>query len=406
MKWFRNFFPMLAAAALLLSLPLYAEQNEGIQDAKNFDGVIANILAEGDSLAARYQPSDAVVVSDGFSRLYFDQFESSGLEFILSMHDNRLVMQIELSFGQLIDLTIRSSEPALVQQEWQALSAMMQQIPVHELNQESWGGNFTRSFIILLREGVEAILIIALLVAFLKRGGNADKLWLVWSGVAVALVLSVALAMLFTYVMDGAGKYREIMEGVVLLMSSALLLYTSIWLLSQQESQQWQQFLKNSIQSELNRSNQSVLFFMSFIAVFREGAETILFYQALRIDTQSYVDALWLGAAVAAVLLVAFYLGINRVMRVFRLDYFFKGTAVLLFAFAAAFTGKGIMELQAGGAVSVTTIEGMGMLPMLGVFPTMEGILAQLAVILLYAMTLVIYFKMQSQKNQPVMAES
>lgn len=399
MKQVTRLFHSVMLLVLLTALPLHANEAEGIQDAKNFDGVIANIVDEGERLAQTYHPDDAVAVSDGFSRLYFDQFESSGLEFILSMHNNNLVMQIELSFGQLIDMTIRSTEPALVQQEWSKLARMMQQIPVAELNQESWGGNFTKSLIILLREGVEAILIIALLVAFLKRGGNGDKLWLVWSGVAVALAFSVVLAIVFTYVMDGAGKYREIMEGVVLLMSTALLLYTSIWLLSQQESKQWQQFLKNSIQSELNRSNQSVLFFMSFVAVFREGAETILFYQALRIDTQSYTDALWIGAAVATVLLVMFYVGIHRIMRVFRLDYFFKGTAVLLFIFATAFTGKGVMELQAGGAISVTAIEGMGMAPMLGIFPTLEGVLAQLSVIVLYAMSLVIYFRIQAQKN-------
>ena len=379
----------------------YAAQEEMVQDARNFDGVIANIIDSGDQLANNYQPADAVMVSDGFSRLYFDQFESSGLEFMLSMYSETMLAEIELSFGELTELAIRGKEPHIIKEHWSELSGKLQAIPVGELNQESWIGNLTKSLIILLREGIEAILIIALLVAFLKRGGNGDKLWLVWSGAIVALLLSVLLAFVITYLLEGVGgKQREIMEGGILLISSGLLLYTSLWLLSQQDSKNWQKYLQSSIQTELNRSNQSVLFVMSFAAVFREGAETILFYQALMIDTQNYGDALWIGAGIASLLLVIFYFGVNRIMRLFRLDYFFKGTAVLLFMFATVFTGKGIMELQAGGAMSVTSIDNMGMIPTLGVFPTIEGLSAQALMIMLYLLSLIIYLRVKLIKDR------
>lgn len=402
----KTFMTVCWASFMMLTLtPLAWAEADAVEDARNFDGVISQIIERGDVIAQNYQPQDAVKASDGFSRLYFDQFESSGLEFILSMYSSDMVAEIELQFGQLTNVSIRGEAPPVVISEWQALTTMLKAIPIDELNQESWLGNFTKSFTILLREGIEAILILSLLIAFLRRSGNGDKLWLVWSGAVIAMALSVVLAVILTLILEGAGQQREMMEGVVLLISALLLFYTSVWLLSQQDSKHWQQYLQQSIQQELNHSNQSVIFFMSFAAVFREGAETLLFYQALRIDTQNYIDSLWIGAAVAAVALVVFYFSVNRFVQLFRLDYFFKATAVLLFSFAAVFTGKGIMELQAAGSVAVTRMDNLDMIPMLGFFPTVEGVTAQFAVILLYVLSIALYLliKWKNANNAPAL---
>jgi high-affinity iron transporter len=173
---------------------------------------------------------------------------------------------------------------------------------------------------------------------------------------------------------------------VVLLAAAALLCYVSLWLLSQKEARHWQQFLRQRIEQELARSNQWAVFLMAFIAVFREGAETILFYQALMIESQAFDQALWAGAATAAVLLVLCYFGLNRIIRLIRLDYFFKATAAMLFTMALIFTGKGVMEMQAAGWLSASVLDGYPMLPVLGVFPTREALGSQALLIVTFGL--------------------
>lgn len=356
-----------------------------VDDARNFDQVLSNLIINGDRLVEKYQPSKSLTTSDGFSRLYFDQFESSGLEFRLANYEPELTARIELGFTTLIQSSVNSAEADVVRSQWLELKIHLQQIETDKLNTESWAGSFVQSFLILLREGVEAILLILLLVTLLSRSGHGDKLWLIWGGAATALLASVGLAFLLQLMLKNAGQTREVLEGAILLCAAALLCYVSLWLLSQKESKQWQKFLHQHIEQGLKRSNQFAVFFMAFIAVFREGAETILFYQALLIESQSSHNALWLGASLALALLLLFYFGLDMIIRRIRLDYFFKFTAISLFLMALIFTGKGVMELQASGFLSVTSIKGMIMLPLLGVFPTLEGVLSQLSVVVLFA---------------------
>lgn len=388
---------LLLAALTVITMPVSA-----LEDARNFDAVLANLIAEGDQLAQRYSPSQSLPVSDGFSRLYFDQFESSGLEFRLATQEADLTAKIELGFTGLIQASLRSAESSTILGQWEALKSNLQRIDTTALNSESWMGNFVQSLLILLREGVEAILLVALLVTLLTRSGHGDKIPLIWYGASSALLASVALAYGLQALIgqiSTIGQTREMIEGLVLLTAAALLCYVSFWLLSQKESQHWQQFLMQHIEQELARSNQVAVFLMAFVAVFREGAETILFYQALMIESQSFDQALWAGAVTAALLLIGFYLGLNRIVRTIRLDYFFKATAGLLFIMAVVFTGKGVMELQASGSLPVTAIDGMVMSPMLGVFPTVEGLSVQLLILFSFAALVYSHKKMRDKEK-------
>jgi high-affinity iron transporter len=390
-------FAIALTTCLLFMVSL---SSHAMDDARNFDAVINNLILEGNQITEDYDPRQTLPTSDRFSRLYFDQFESSGLEFRLSAVSPELTARIELGFGQIINSAIRGVDPVKLEDQWSQLKESLLTIPTDELNHENWLGSFTQSLIILLREGVEAILLIALLVTLLARGGHGDKIWLIWAGAGTALLASIAGAYALNAILANAGKTREMMEGIVLMVAAALLCYVSLWLLSQRESKQWQQFLHQKIQQELQQSNQVAVFFMAFIAVFREGAETILFYQALMIETQTFDNALLAGALTAAILLVGFYFGMNKIVRWVRLDYFFKGTAILLFFMAVIFTGKGVMELQISGLIAVTTIQGMGLFPMLGIFPTIEGLGSQAAIIVLYAS---IFFISYLWKNRTTM---
>lgn len=372
---------LLVTFVALIGLPASA-----LEDARNFDAVLVNLVHTGDQLAHDYSPAHSLKTSDGFSRLYFDQFESSGLEFRLAAQEAELTARIELEFTALIQTSLRGAAPAAVTGQWNQLKTELQRIDTAALNSESWLGSFVQSLLILLREGVEAILLVALLVTLLTRSGHGDKVALIWYGAASALVASAGLAYALQSLLTGhAGQTRELVEGLVLLTAALLLGYVSFWLLSQKEARHWQKFLTERIEQELARSNQLAVFLMAFVAVFREGAETILFYQALMIESQSFDQALWAGAATAALLLAGFYFGLNRIIGLIRLDYFFKATACLLLVMALVFTGKGVMELQAAGSLLATPVDGVLMLPALGIFPTLEALGSQLSLLLVFA---------------------
>lgn len=373
------FIGVLCSLFATLSLPAFA-----VKDARNFDRVLANLIEQGDHLASHYDPSDSIATSDGFSRLYFDQFESSGLEFRLAATNANLTARIELGFSSLIHTSIESGAKSDILNQWNNLRVHLQSINTSKLNSDTWIGSFTQSLLILLREGVEAILLITLLITLLTRSGHGDKIYLIWSGVFAAVLASVVLAWGLQALINNIGKTREMIEGVILLAAALLLCYVSFWLLSQKESRQWQQYLYKRIEQELERSNQLAVFLMAFVAVFREGAETILFYQALIIESQSYNQALWVGGLTAVCLLVGIYFSLNKLIRLIKLDYFFKVTAIMLFIMAVVFTGKGVMELQASSLIPITKLEGMIMVPALGVFPTLEALSAQLAIIFIF----------------------
>ena len=384
-------------ACLLFSLPIGAY---AIDDAKNFDRVIDNLIARGDSIIADYQPQQALSTSDQLSRLYFDQFESSGLEFRLSAVSTELTAQLELGFGGLIHAALKGVEANVLATQWSQVKSHLAAIPSAELNHENWLGTYLQSLIILLREGVEAMLLLALLMTLLTRGGHGDKVWLIWAGAGSALVASIATAYALQRLIDNAGPASERMEGTVLLLAAGLLLYVSLWIVSQQEAGQWQQSLQQKILNELEYSNQIAIFLMAFVAVFREGAETLLFYQALIIETQNFGDALWSGAASAGVLLIGFYFTMHKFARRVRLSYFFKATSILLFLMAISLIGKGVMELQVSGLISINTLQGIKLLPAFGVFNTVESLASQLLAITLYCLILAALYLARKPRHQ------
>jgi high-affinity iron transporter len=135
------------------------------------------------------------------------------------------------------------------------------------------------------------------------------------------------------------------------------------------------------------------LAFAAFLAVFREGAETILFYQALIAQTQTYVNMLWLGLGIGAVLLVGIYILIRVVSFRLPLKPFFLGTSILLFLMSVTFIGNGIKELQEGNLVGVSPVPLIGSVDILGIYPTYETLIPQILLLIITAATFVIQIR-------------
>ena len=243
------------------------------------------------------------------------------------------------------------------------------------------------SAIILFREGLEALLVIAALLTFLARTGNADKRRWIWGGAGAGVALSVAVGSAATLVFSGAtaGADRELLEGVVGLVAAALLVYMSWWLHSRSSLAAWQRYVRDKATAALARNSVISLATISFLAVFREGAETVIFYAG--IAPSIAVTDLALGIAIGAAGLAA----IGTVMLAFSVKLpirlFFTAASVLLYYLAFKFVGTGIHALQVAGAFQATPapVPPSGIF---GVFPTWETTIPQALLLLAAAAVL------------------
>lgn len=236
---------------------------------------------------------------------------------------------------------------------------------------------FTSSFLILLREGLEAILVLAAIVAFVNKAGRRDALPYVhagWAGAVAAGLLTWAAA---AYVVDVSGAGREITEGVTALVAAAMLVYVGYWLHDKSYAQQWAAFITAQVGSALARRTWWAMAAAAFLAVYREMFEIVLFYQALWTQVAPHAGGALIGGliAAAAALAVIAWLVFRYSVRL-PIGPFFAVTSILLAALAVVFAGQGVAALQEAGAMPVTPVAFVA-LPAIGVFPTAQTLAAQ-----------------------------
>ena len=251
----------------------------------------------------------------------------------------------------------------------------------------AWGA-FMASFLIILREGLEAILVIGAIVTFLIKTGNRQRLRSIWLGVGLALVASAITAVILATVLRALPATREVIEGITMLVAVAVLFSVSYWLISKVEAAKWQAFIRDKVSAALSHGGGRALVLVAFLAVYREGAETALFYQALFNEGTRLMVPIALGIVVgSAVLAVVFTLVYRYGVRI-PLRPFFAVTSALLYYMAFVFMGKGIRELQEGNVVPITVLPGWPHVDAMGIFPSVETLLGQLVLVLLFAFAL------------------
>jgi high-affinity iron transporter len=369
---------------LLLVAPAVARAAQGVTE--NYGPVVAEIVKRGDAAIASYSPSTAMVVGNEFSRLYFDVFEGSGMEFTLNLKDQSFMLKIESGFSLAISQSMRGEPKSELEKSWASLKKDLEYAVEHYSSGEkmqSFWGRTVQSFLILFREGIEAMLVVAALVAYLRRSGYSDKVKIIRHGVVWALAASIAAAWALSRLTQASGADREVMEGITMLIASVVLIYVSYWLTAKRDADRWQAFIRDKMDQAVGGGSMFALGSVAFLAVFREGAETILFYMALIGGSTGQLDAVWTGMALASAALVVVYSVIRLASIRLPLGVFFGGTAVLLFVMAFVFVGQGILELQVGSLIRTTRLEGWPMVSWLGIFPTRETVLGQAAVLAL-----------------------
>jgi high-affinity iron transporter len=239
---------------------------------------------------------------------------------------------------------------------------------------------FVQAAVILLREGLEAMLVIAALAGYLTKVGAGHRIKALYGGALVAVAASFVAAWLFAVL--NSGDHSDVLEGFVILLAAALMLYVSGWLMVKQDPRGWQDYLAHKADQALSQDTVWAVGALAFFAVFREGAETVLFINALAKTEGGWSAGLFAGLAAAAVALAVLFYFINLVARKLPLRPLFIITSAFLFAMAIKFIGEAVQEFQEQAIITVTDVSGSAFLTAIGLNPTLEALSIQLLVIL------------------------
>ena len=306
---------------------------------------------------------------------YLDGFEP--VEGVLAVRDGALMARVEQAMAGFRSAIAGGESRAALGQRLAATEALLDQAEAALAPEaESQVSTFLGAFAILLREGLEAILVVIAMIAFLRKAERTEALPYVHGGWVAALVAGGVTWAVATYAIGISGASRELTEGFGSLLAAVILLSVGIWMHGKSQAEEWRRYIATKMQGALSRGSAWFLFGLAFIVVYREVFETILFYAALwTADNGATILA---GALAGAVLLAAIAWAMLRFSRTLPITQFFAYSAILIAILAVVLAGKGVGALQEAGLIPVTPLAGVPRVTMVGLFPTAEAIGAQL----------------------------
>jgi high-affinity iron transporter len=343
-----------------------------------------------------YLAGDPKGAKDQVDVAYFQFYEKVGFEkIVMNRISGARAAQVEYQFSAIKKAINKEAPGGEVTAGLDTLTTWLREDAAQlDGREENALVVFLGSLLIIVREGFEAIIIVGAIIAYLLKSGNKKSTRPVYWGSLIALGVSVIMAWILNRITSVAGgQNQEIIEGATMLLAVVVLFYVSNWMVSKAEAEAWAGYIEGKVQSSITRGSMFSLAFAAFLAVFREGAETILFYQALLASTETYINMIWLGLGVGVVALVIIYILIRVLSIRLPLKPFFLGTSVLLFVMSITFVGNGVKELQEGNVIGVTPVSGVASVDILGIYPTMETLIPQLALLVITVVTFIVQLR-------------
>ena len=329
-----------------------------------------------------YQRGERAQAAELALAAYLDGFEP--VEAVLGARDASLVAEVEREMGGLRAAIGQEAPAADVAARVERLQALFTRAEIALAPESaSAASTFLGASAILLREGLEALLIVVAMITFLIRAERRELLRYVHGGWIAALLGGVATWWAATHFISISGAGRELTEGFGSLLAAMILLFVGVWMHSKAQAGAWQRYVKEKLDRALSRGSAWLLFGLSFVAVYREVFETIIFYAA--IGSQGNGAAMLAGIAVASALLALIAWAMLRYSRKLPIAKFFQYSAALIAVLAVVLAGKGCAALQEAGFIGVTPLAGFPRSPILGLYPTVETIAAQVIMALLLA---------------------
>lgn len=375
-------------AALLFTAPPAAHADSQPQTWTEVAEEMGQIL---DDAQATFLAGDAEGGKNGVNTAYYRRYETLGFEKqVLARISGERVSTVEMEFSLLKKAMTDGDSSAVAVHTATLKTFLLEDAATLDgksgtanASTSPWLSGFVPSLLVILREGMEAILVVAAILAYLTKTGHADKERVVWAGAALALAASIALAVAFSVFTNLAGANQELLEGVTALVAVAMLIWVSNWMIRASSEKGWERYISGRTDASLSRGSLIGLAFIAFLAVLREGAETILFYVPIISAADGAVRHVWIGLGTGAVILVIVYLLIRFAALRIPLRPFFTVTSILLAVMAITFTGSGIKELQEADVVSLTPLGGFPTIDLLGIYPRVENLAAQALVLII-----------------------
>ena len=355
------------------------ETTLGASDQARQLAAVAASFVQVKTLADSGRPGDA---ASAMTDAYFNDFEP--LERLLNIRSPQAVAPLEAQFNAIRGQIDSGTAGAALAGKLDGLRADIN-AAVTAANTAlagSFAPAFLASLVTILREGVEVILLLTMLIALAAKAGQPKAMSAIRRGIVAAIVASVATAGALGLLIGSAqGRTREVLEGTVMMVAAAILFYVSYWLISQTQAKRWADFLKQQAASGARAGGLWTLAITSFLAVYREGAETALMYQAM-ISGQggSHAGLVGIGAGLALgfVLLAAIAYLFRATSVKLPMRPFFKFSGFALFAMAVVFAGNGVFAMQVAGYIKVTPVTWVGLgIPALGLHPNVQTLVIQ-----------------------------
>jgi high-affinity iron transporter len=382
--------PDLAALTAIteekLAAVVGAEQARALNAYLRNQPAVADRPAEGGLSIARtrlaesvkaYEAGDADAAGTLALSSYLDGFEP--VEALLRTRDADLLVRVENAMGEYRTRIAAGAPVADIAAQAAVLRGLFEATDAALAPSADDGtAAFIGAFTILVREGVEALLVVVAMIGFLTKVERRDVLPYVHGGWAAALAAGLVTWAVAAYAFDIDGASREMTEGFAALFAAVVLIAVGIWMHQKSLAGRWQAYLKERISSALSKRSAWFLFGLAFVAVYREVFETILFYIALwaRGNVGAIVGGFFAGVAALVVITVVML----RTSRRLPISQFFAVSSALVAILAVVLAGKGVAALQEGGQLPPSVVD-FPRVEILGIYPSLYALLAQLAVI-------------------------
>jgi high-affinity iron transporter len=326
-----------------------------------------------DSLAA-YEAGDRGHARELALSAYLDGFEP--IEPVLTGRDPALLSKVEQAMSRLRAAIADGLDASEVKARVETIDRLFEEVEtVLAPDQASAASAFVGAMTILLREGLEALLIVVAMLAFLAKADRPEMTRPVHYGWVSALAAGVFTWWAATRLITISGASRELTEGLGSLIAAIVLLFVGIWMHGKAQAGEWQRYIHKKFGNALTSGSGWFLFGLAFIAVYREIFEMILFYAAMA--AEGHIEALVAGGLTGAALLAVIAVAMLRFSKKLPIGKFFAYSSALVAVLAVVLAGKGVAALQEAGLLEVSPVASLPRISVIGLFPTLQGIAAQ-----------------------------
>jgi len=323
------------------------------------------------------------------------------IELELQAVDSDLKLQLEKDCAHYRTALSQRAAMTTVRARYRDLLTTLEKVEAAlSTRRQAWGFGFVQAIIIILREGIEAALLLGLMLTYLTATGfRSLRRYVVFGGLAGLLVGVITWGAARTLITISPLQ-REALEGLTSLLAAAVLLSISLWMIHHADLQRWKNYIRRRAEIALSTGSILALAFAAFLAVYREAFETVLFFEVLWFKAPAAHTGILLGFVVGALALTILMTAIFRFGLRIPLKPFFSATGALLGLLVFVFVGYGIRELQSIGWIKETAFPWDLRLPLLDIYPTVEGIALQTAVVLTFVLGWLATKLEQGQRRQ------